>query len=210
MSLSVSLGRLYRWGSAYPSSPGSNRCDFMLAFAFEDFIVQPMLLKPVLLLALAAVVFATDEDRQNEKTPVTFFTHEGLGGDRVKCTGGDTYDRCYNVDNVAGLSSLYYTNRDPYNEHFSLTLYTGGACSGLYDRWSFEVPKHYKGFYIEKFHSVNDKVRSFKFHAGLTTNVKKGFWPGIGETYYNNACMYDADWSTSRRSMPPLSESVRG
>lgn len=38
MSLSVSLGRLYRWGSAYPSSPGYNRCDFMMAFAFEDFI----------------------------------------------------------------------------------------------------------------------------------------------------------------------------
>jgi hypothetical protein len=163
-----------------------------------------MLLQSVLLLALAASASVVSGE---ETTPVTFFTDEGINGVRVACTGADTYGTCYNVDNVAlaGLSSLFYTDRDPYKDQFSLTLYAGPGCNGQYDRWSFEVPPGYAGFYIEKFHTMNDKVRSFKFHDAQTSNVKGGFVAGGGEVRYGNVCQFD----TARKSMPP-SNAVKG
>lgn len=165
-----------------------------------------MLFKPVLFVALAATVFAWED---KERTPVTMFTHEGLNGVRIACTGGDTYDRCYNIDNIDGASSLFYTNRDRAKEYISLTLYGGGNCNGQYDRWSFELPNRLAGFYVEKFHTLNDKVRSFKFHPALTSNVKGGFLGGNGETAYYGACYYDVG-PDSMKSLPPLSRMVRG
>ncbi|KAF9544775.1 hypothetical protein EC957_011679 [Mortierella hygrophila] len=169
------------------------------------------MLKSTLLLALAALsVYVTMADAR-----IDFWVDQNLGGEIITCPKATQYNTCYNVDNVAlaGISSYFYYNQDPAKKDFSVTVYSGGSCSGTYDRWSFTIDpdpaKDQVGFYVLEFATMNDKTRSFKFADFHTSFVKGGTQKTPDEYKVSNVCQFGFPKGASR-SLPPLSRAIRG
>ncbi|KAF9149805.1 hypothetical protein BG015_008369 [Linnemannia schmuckeri] len=164
--------------------------------------LQPMF-KSVLLLALAASAITVAEAR------IDFWVDMNLDGKIITCPEASKFNVCYNVDNVAleGISSyFFYNDKDMTKTDFSVTLYTGGKCSGGYDRWSFSVNNQdIVGFYVMQFATMNDKVRSFKIADYQTSYVAGGYHPDPEE-----AVSHKCNFGTRRASNPPLSHAIRG
>ncbi|KAF9143631.1 hypothetical protein BGX30_015195, partial [Mortierella sp. GBA39] len=169
------------------------------------------MLKSTLLLALAALsVYVTVADAR-----IDFWLDQNLGGEIVTCPKANQYNTCYNVDNVAlaGISSYFYYNQDSTRKDFSVTVYSGGSCSGTYDRWSFTIDpdpaKDQVGFYVLEFGSMNDKTRSFKIADFHTSFVKGGTHKTPDEYKVSNVCQFGFPKGRSS-SLPPLSRAIRG
>ena len=169
------------------------------------------MLKPILPLALAAlsVYVAVAE------ASIAFWVDFNLSGEIITCPKATQYNTCYNVDNVAlaGISSFFYHNQDPAKKDFSVTVYSGGSCSGTYDRWSFTIDpdpaKDEVGFYVVEFGPMNDKTRSFKFADFRTSYVKGGYHKTPDEVKVSHVCQFGFPKGRSQ-SLPPLSRAIRG
>ncbi|KAF9133966.1 hypothetical protein BGW39_008453 [Mortierella sp. 14UC] len=82
--------------------------------------------------------------------------------------------RCYSVDAGLGIRSGEYINGDSAKSKFSVTMYTGPACNGQYDRRSFtRTDSHPYGW--DHLTVTTENLRSFKVDPFHTSNVSGGY-----------------------------------
>ncbi|KAF9572231.1 hypothetical protein EC968_010097 [Mortierella alpina] len=75
------------------------------------------------------------------------------------------FDQCYTfTDDIinTGLSSATFDNNSIWAKRFTFTLFSGTACNGDYDKWSFTHTFQDPPYNIIAFPTLNDNVRSFK------------------------------------------------
>ncbi|KAF9133967.1 hypothetical protein BGW39_008454 [Mortierella sp. 14UC] len=126
------------------------------------------MVKSIILLGFALVAASA-----NAASSVTFYKYPTWQGPKIKCPGFNEYDRCYSVNSGINIQSGEYVNEDPHRSQFSLTVYSGNACNGKYDRWSFtRAGSNPYGFDFVP--TLKDNIRSFKVAAFHTSNVSGG------------------------------------
>ncbi|KAK3818095.1 MAG: hypothetical protein J3R72DRAFT_427254 [Linnemannia gamsii] len=128
------------------------------------------MLKSLIILGFALVASTT-----NAASAVSFYKHPTWQGAKVNCPGFNEYDKCYSVNAGIGMRSGEYVNEDPHRSKFSLTVYSGPACNGMYDRWSFTRAPFSKRYGFDFIPTLKDNIQSFKVAAFHTSMVSGGY-----------------------------------
>ncbi|KAF9344016.1 hypothetical protein BGX26_004906, partial [Mortierella sp. AD094] len=122
-------------------------------------------------LVVATVALLLQGGTNAASSSMTFYENSKYRGSCVKCDITE-YQKCYQVE-MKGLeraSSALFHNRDPLQDKFSLTYYTGKKCGGDWFRASIPF-KETLG--LPDFLSFNGKIQSFKV-ANFPTSTTTG------------------------------------
>ncbi|KAK3818094.1 MAG: hypothetical protein J3R72DRAFT_497760 [Linnemannia gamsii] len=125
--------------------------------------------KSIILLGFTALAASS----VSAASSISFWTHEVWQANQIKCPNFNEYNRCYSVSAGLGIRSGEYVNGDPFKSKFSVTLYTGPACNGVYDRWSFTRTGSNPYGWDHQGGTTNN-VQSFKVADFATSNVMNG------------------------------------
>ncbi|KAF9350736.1 hypothetical protein BGX26_011151 [Mortierella sp. AD094] len=126
-------------------------------------------------LVVATIALLLQGGTNATSSPMSFYEKSKYRGGCIKCEV-TKYQQCYQLDmeGLGGASSVWYHNKDTFQERFSLTFYTGKKCGGDWFRESLSF-NDLAG--ISDFRNYTDKIQSFKVADFLTSNTTGRGYP---------------------------------